>query len=212
LKTNSKRLMQVSAILLAIVAATAVQLRAADPNMTAEERAHLIKLLQDSQKEYLSYVENVGEAQWNWKPAPDRWSVGETAEHILLAEGRLFSNMERAVAAPPNPDWEKSTAGKSELLERTLLDRTHKAVSPESIRPQGLSKAEVIRRFNEARAKTIKFAQDTQLPLKEHTFDHSFPVFKTLNAYQWLLYIPLHNLRHDQQIAEVKATPGYPSR
>jgi hypothetical protein len=177
---------------------------------TAKERAHLIKLLQDSQKEYLSYVENVSEAQWNWKPGQDRWSVGETAEHILLAEGRLFSAMERAVAAPPNPDCEKSTARRAELLERALLDRSHKAVSPESIRPQGLSKAEVIRRFKEARAKTIKFVQDTQLPLKEHNSEHPFAVFKTLNAYQWLLYIPLHNLRHDQQIAEVKATPGYP--
>jgi len=96
-------------------------------------------------------VENVSEAQWNWNPGQDRWSVGETAEHILLAEGRFFSAMERAVAAPPNPDWEKSTAGKAELLERALLDRGHKAVSPESIRPQGLSKAEVIRRFKEAR-------------------------------------------------------------
>jgi hypothetical protein len=177
---------------------------------TAKERAHLIKLLQDSQKEYLSYVENVSEAQWNWKPGQDRWSVGETAEHILLAEDRLFSAMERAVAAPPNPDWEKGTAGKAELLERALLDRSYKTVSPESIRPQGLSKAEVIRKFKEARAKTIKFVQDTQLPLKEHNSEHPFPVFKTLNAYQWLLYIPLHNLRHDQQIAEVKATPGYP--
>jgi len=177
---------------------------------TAKERAHLIKLLQDSEKEYLSYVENVSEAQWNWKPGQDRWSVGETAEHILLAEGRFFNAMERAVAAPPNPDWEKSNAGKAELLERALLDRSYKAVSPQSIRPRGLSKTEVIRRFKEARAKTIKFVQDTQLPLKEHTSEHPFPVFKTLNAYQWLLYISLHNLRHDQQIAEVKATPGYP--
>src|SRR5262249_21115154 len=111
---------------------------------TAKKRAHLIKLLQDSQKEKLSYVEKVSEAQWNWKPGQDRWSVGETAEHILLAESRLFSAMERAVAAPQNPDWEKSTAGKAELLQRILLDRSHKAVSPESIRPQGLSKAEVI--------------------------------------------------------------------
>ena len=54
---------------------------------TAKERAHLIKLLEDAEKEYLSYVENVSEAQWTWKPGPDRWSVGETAEHIFLAEG-----------------------------------------------------------------------------------------------------------------------------
>ena len=87
---------------------------------TDKELAHLIKLLEDSLKEYLSFVENVSEAQWNWKPGPGRWSVGETAEHILLAEGRLFSAMERAAAAPQNPDWEKSTAGKTELLERSI--------------------------------------------------------------------------------------------
>src|SRR5262244_524253 len=101
-------------------------------------------------------------------------------------------------------------ASRIELLERTFFDRSNKAVAPEPIRPQGLSKAEVIRMFKEARAKTIKFVDDTQLPLKKHNSEHPFPVFKTLNAYQWLLYIPLHNLRHDQQIAEVKATPGYP--
>ena len=46
--------------------------------------------------------------------------------------------------------------------------------------------------------------------MKDHTTEHPFPVFNTLNAYQWLVYIPMHNLRHDLQIAEVKASPGYP--
>ena len=203
----------VNAILLILLAitASALQAQAVDPNMTAEERAHVVKLLQDSQKEYLSYLENVSEAQWNWKTAPDRWSVGQTAEHVVLAETALFGAVERALAAPANPDWEKATAGKTELLERVMPDRSHKAIAPESVQPQqGLSKAEVIRRFNELRAKTIKFAQETEIPLKEHTWEHPFPIFNTLNAYQWLIYIPLHNLRHDQQIAEVKATPGYP--
>ncbi len=31
-----------------------------------------------------------------------------------------------------------------------------------------------------------------------------------LNAHQWLLYIPLHHLRHNMQIAEVKTLPDYP--
>ena len=65
-------------------------------------------------------------------------------------------------------------------------------------------------RFKEARAKTIQFATETQLPLKEHLSAN--PFFGDLNAYQWLIYIPLHNMRHDQQIAEVKASPGYPAQ
>ena len=118
--------------------------------------------------------------------------------------------MEKALGSPTNPDWEKKTAGKTEFLERVMVDRSHKATAPEAIRPRGLSKEEVMRRFKEARAQTIRFARETEAPLREHTAEHPFPVFNTLNAYQWLIYIPLHNLRHNQQIAEVKANPQYP--
>jgi len=61
------------------------------------------------------------------------------------------------------------------------------------------------------RVAIVKFVTDTQLPIKEHTADHPFPVFGTLNAYDWLVYVPLHTIRHDKQIAEVKATAGYPA-
>jgi len=186
-------------------------LQASDADVTAAERAHAIKLLQDSQKEFLSLVDGLTEEQWNYKSAPDRWSVGETAEHIVLAEGGLFANLKRAMAAPPNPDWETKTRGKTEFIEKVMVDRSHKAQAPEAIVPHGkLSHEEVIQRYKAGRAKTMKFAEENEVALKEHTADHPFPVFGTLNAYQWLIYIPLHNMRHDQQIAEVKASPGFP--
>lgn len=170
----------------------------------------MVKLLEDSRAEFLASVEHVTPAQWTWKAAPDRWSVGETAEHILLSEGAIFGQAKKAIASPVNPDWEKKTAGKTEFIERVMLDRSHKATAPEQIRPQGLSKEEVIRRYREARGETLKFARETKATLKDHTSEHPFPVFNTLNAYQWLLYVPLHNMRHDLQIAEVKASPGFP--
>ena len=137
--------------------------------------------------------------------------MAEVAEHIYLAEGLLFASMEKALASKPNPDWEAKTRGKTEFLERVMVSRDRKAQAPESIVPQGkLTRAEIMSRFKETRAKTLKFAEQTDLPLKAHTLDHPFPVFNTLNAYQWLIYIPLHNLRHNQQIAEVKASPGFP--
>jgi hypothetical protein len=198
-------------LLLAFLGTAALLLQASDANITAAERAHAIELLQDSQKEFLSLVDGLTEEQWNYKPGPDRWSVGETAEHIVLAEGGLFANLERAMAAPPNPDWETKTRGKTEFIEKVMVDRSHKAQAPEAIVPHGkLSHEEVIQRYKAGRAKTMKFAEDNEVPLKEHTADHLFPVFGTLNAYQWLIYIPLHNMRHDQQIAEVKASPGFP--
>ena len=193
-------------------------LSAGDPKLTAEERAKAIKLLQDSQKEFLDAVEKLNDAQWNYKPAPlegevnrDRWSVAQVAEHIMLAEGLLFGSVEKALASAPNPDWETKTEGKAALLERALLNRERKAQAPEAIQPQSkLTRAEIMSRFREARAKTLKFIEETDLPMKQHTLDHPFPIFGTLNAYQWLIYIPLHNMRHDLQIAEAKASEGFP--
>src|SRR5262252_2583246 len=85
---------------------------AADPHMTAEERAHAVKLLEDSSAEFLASIRDVTPAQWTWKSAPDRWSVGETAEHIVLAEGLLFSQVTKALGSPVNPEWEDKTKGK----------------------------------------------------------------------------------------------------
>jgi hypothetical protein len=184
---------------------------ASDPHMSAEERAAVVKLLIDSRKEYLDSIQDLTEAQWNFRPAPLRWTIAQVAEHIVLAENAMFARVTQAVNTPPNPDWEAKTRGKAEFISQVLPNRTRRAQAPWEIQPTGkLSKAEVIQRYNEVRGRTLKFAEETQVPLKEHTLDHPFPAFGTLNAYQWLMYIPLHNQRHDKQIAEVKASPGYP--
>ncbi len=184
---------------------------AADPRLSAEERAKVIKMLQDSEKEYLDGIESVSAAQWSYKPSPLRWSVGEVAEHIMLTEVALFRAVEAALSQPANPDWEKKTAGKAAFIERVMPSRTTRAQAPIEVRPTGkLTREEVIKRFKEHRAQVMEFARKTDRPLKAHTRDHPFPVFNTLSAYDWLLYVPLHTVRHNKQIAEVKASAGYP--
>ncbi|HZF40182.1 MAG TPA: DinB family protein [Blastocatellia bacterium] len=182
-----------------------------DPNMTLDDRAKVVKLLNESHKQTLDLMEGLSEEQLKFKAAPEKWSVLEVAEHIYLAEGLLFGAVEKALAEKQNPEWETKTKGKTEFLERVMVSRDRKATAPESIVPSGkLTRGEVIAKLNESRAKTLKFAEETKLPLKAHTLDHPFPVFNTLNAYQWLIYIPLHNIRHNKQIEEVKADPNFP--
>jgi hypothetical protein len=131
----------------------------------------------------------------------------------MLSEGLLFDAVKRAVATKPNPDWAAKTKGKTEFLEDVLAGRKGKAQAPEDIVPSGkLSREEVIKKFKVARAATLKFAEETQVPLKAHTLDHPSPVFGTLNGYQWLIYIPFHNVRHNKQIAEVKADAKFPKK
>jgi hypothetical protein len=208
------KLFRISALLMVWSICMSGAVSAADGGkMSAEEKAKVIKLLVDSQKATLDAIESLSDEQLKFKTAPEKWSIAEVAEHIMMAEGLLFSAVERALANQPNPEWETKTKGKTEFLEKIMVNRQGKAQAPESIVPTGkLSRAELIAKLKESRAKTMKFAEETQLPLKAHTLDHPFPIFGTLNGYQWLIYIPLHNIRHNLQIAEVKAAPNFPKK
>jgi hypothetical protein len=119
--------------------------------------------------------------------------------------------MERALASKINPEWESKTAGKAQFIERVMPNRSRRAQAPLEVRPSGkMSREEVVRQFKEVRSRTLDFVKTTELPLKAHTYDHPFPVFGTLSAYDWVLYIPLHNQRHNQQMTEVKESAGFP--
>ena len=193
------------------VLAPSMSLQAADSRMTPEERTQVLNWLEESRKEFLAAIDGLTVEQWKWKPAPTRWSVGEVAEHIVLAEAMLYDNVQKAIIAPANPEWEEQTKGKTELILRVMAPRLGKATAPEPIVPTGTwTQEEARERFLKQREGVVKFATREQVPLKEHTQVHPFPVFGTLNAYQWLIYLPLHTMRHDKQIAEVKAAEGYP--
>ena len=184
-------------------------LLAADVSMTAQERANALKWLEESRTEFLAAITGLSEEQWKWKSTPDRWSVGEVAEHIVLAEGGQFANVNKALSSAPDPDWEAKTKGKTEGLVAVLAPRLGRVQAAEELVPKGrMNQAETKERFLRQRAEIVKFATESNAPLKQGIVENAF--FGSLNGYHWLIYIPLHTMRHDKQIAEVKATAGYP--
>ena len=180
----------------------------ADPKMTKAERAELIELLNKSEKEFVQAVESLTDQQWSFKPGPDRWSVAECAEHIVLAEALLFETATTSLTAASDEKWE-DTLRKTDVLRRALPSRTTKVDAPAAIKPrQAMTRQQLMARFKEQRARALAYVQETEAPLKAHTAAN--PFFGPLNAHQWLLYIPLHHLRHNLQIAEVKSSSSYP--
>ncbi|HUO27868.1 MAG TPA: DinB family protein [Bryobacteraceae bacterium] len=175
----------------------------ADAGITAEERARLIDLLRDSEAEFLRLMADLTEAQWTALPALDRWSVQQIAEHIVVGEKAVFTMAMQALAAAPETEWEQANLRKTQFIEQVLPNRRLKAAAPDLLLPRrGWTCAETVAHFRQLRAATVKFVAEIDRPLKDRTAPHPFPVFGALNALQWLLYIPLHNMRHNQQIAE----------
>jgi hypothetical protein len=174
-----------------------------EPGLTNEERAHVIRLLHDSGNEFLELTAGLTDAQWTWQATLGTWSVGQVAEHLVLGEIAMLGKIEQALAAPPDPGWDEQDARKARFLNRVLPDRSLKATAPHALDPdRHWTREETIARYQNGRARTFKFVEEVDRPVKAHVAEHPFPVFNMLNAYHWLLYIPLHNKRHNQQIAE----------
>ena len=187
----------------------AIGIQGEDAKLTAEEKKKAVELLKQSLDETLKAVEKVSDAQWSYKPGPDRWSVGEVSEHLLKFDGFLLGLIGRITTTPVNSNWATQTQGRTEQMMTAVLNRSVKVQAPEPAKPSGnLTRAEFLKQFPEVRAKTIKFVEENSQAIKEHTFNH--PQLGPMNGYHWLLLIPLHNQRHNLQIEEVKAASGYP--
>ena len=188
----------------------------ATQTLSKEERDKAVAELEGSKKAFLDATKGLSAAQWNFKAAPDRWSVAECSEHIALSEGFIFGVItDRIMKAPANPEKRTAAAGKDDKLIPILLDRTHKATAPEQIDPaknKPMTGDEATKLFLDNRAHSIDYVKATQEDLRDHLFDHPVPVFGTMDAYQWILFMSGHSRRHTLQILEVKADPNFPKQ
>jgi len=177
--------------------------------MTSAERAYLLDQLESSRKEMLASIQGLTAAQWTFKPGPAVWSVGECAEHIILAEDYIFSGSQQILKTPAVSRPATSTAENDRKLAAGVRDRSQKATAPEPITPSGkfATPADAAREFAARRQKTIDYVKTTDAELRAHV--GSGPL-GPMDAYQFLVLLAAHSSRHTAQILEVKANAGYP--
>ena len=207
MQRKSRTLLAVAAILLI----AAISSLAQTTTLSAEEREAALKHLQATHDAFLQSISGLSEKQWKFKPAPDRWSVAEVAEHIAVSESAILGLVQKQfLASPAAPDKRAEVKGKDELILTAVPDRSHKAQAPEFLKPTNrwATQAELTKAFEDERKTTMDYVKTTNDDLRDHFGPH--PVFGTLDAYQWILLISAHSERHTKQIAEVKADPNFP--
>lgn len=180
--------------------------------LTQGERDRALSELHAGRKMFLDALAGLTPAQLDYKPAPDRWSIREIAEHVIQTEESLFKLItERILKSPPQP--EKATPqqrSKDELVLKNQLDRTQKRQAPPELQPTGRRRSleELVTEFKAKRDRTISWVRETQAPLRLH-FAPSGDL-GDLDAYQWIMLLAGHTERHVEQIREVKESPGFP--
>jgi DinB superfamily len=184
-----------------------------DQTLSPAEREQAVAELESSRQAFLEATSGLSEAQWNFKPAPDRWSIAECAEHIGVTEAFVLKLItEQALKSAAEPEKRTEVQGKDTSIMVAAVDRSAKFKAPEVIQPtrRWATSGEITKNVLENRARTIEFISRTQEDLRDHFMDH--PVFKTLDTYQWILLTSAHMRRHTAQILEVKADPNFPKR
>ncbi len=179
--------------------------------LTAEERTKAIQQFETTRGNFLKSISGLSEKQWNFKPAPDRWSAAEVAEHIAVSESAIAGMVkERVLKSPAAPENREQVKGKDELILEKVPDRSVKAKAPEFLQPthRWATREELTKAFEQSRAANIEFVRTTDEDLRDHFGPH--PVFGLLDGYQWMLLVAAHSARHTAQIEEVKADPNFP--
>ena len=180
--------------------------------ISPEERRDLQAKLDASQKKLFAALEGISAAQWHWKPAADRWSIGEVADHLDLAEIKTLELVQGLMAAAPaTADTKAETSGKDQRVAAEIPDRTqHRMMRPDFLAPTDRwpGPAAFEKDFLARRARTLAYVKSTKDDLRAHAAPH--PEMGMMDGYQWLMLIAAHGERHTAQILEIKALPGYP--
>jgi len=177
--------------------------------LTAGDRERGMQYLESTRQAVLDATAGLSEAQWNFKPGPDRWSVAEVVEHIAAAEDFLMAMVTNQVMKGPARPAGDDVKAIDDLVVAKIPDRSKKAQAPEPIRPTNRygSPQASLKHFTDARAQTEAFLK-TPDDLREHAIDS--PMGKKLDGYEWVLFVAGHSERHTKQINEVKADPNFP--
>jgi hypothetical protein len=175
--------------------------------LTPKERDAAIEYLQKSSNGVRQAVEKMTDAQWKFKPAPDRWSAAECVEHVVASDQMLFLfATEKLMAMPPSESPERRT---DEAVIAASASRDRKVKTMEFLEPKSRfsSRKEALDALAQTRERIANYIRTTNADLRAHGIK-SYGAYS--DAYQFLLTISAHAERHTAQIEEVKASPGFP--
>ena len=198
---------------------------AAEPSRTVENSAvrspeqglpvpHGIGFFKDYMDESYTNLEKAVKGltpgQLAFKPSEDRWSIAECLEHIVLTEPELTEYEKAIMAAPANPEKRNEVKLTDDKVMSMMLDRSHKAKASENITPHGkyTESETALADLKRQRVDIMQYVNTLSMEdLRNHITDS--PMGK-IDAYQFLLFIPGHTMRHTLQILEVKTDPNFP--
>jgi hypothetical protein len=175
--------------------------------METENRAAILNELQATRAKFMDALQGITEAQAKFKPAPDRWSIEECAEHVAVVEKGMLARITDESSASERSE----RAERQSEIRQFTLNRVSKRQAPERVVPTGRfpSLAKSLEAFSANRDVTIAFVRSCKDDLHARSIVHPTG---PMTCHEGLILLANHPLRHLEQIREIQATPGYPAK
>jgi uncharacterized damage-inducible protein DinB len=176
--------------------------------MEKAERDFLVRYLALTRERMLDAIDGLNKEQLGFHPAPNRWSVADCLEHVTLVERAVLRTIQKTLMQNLEPHI-GSRVRDDEILH-SVPHRLPRLVSAPEFVParRSVDFDDLVRQFEAARERTLRFAAVTSSDLRAHFFAHER--FGELDCYQWLLYTAAHSERHARQAVEIAADPMFP--
>jgi uncharacterized damage-inducible protein DinB len=185
---------------------------AQSPVKPTNGKAYLIAYFDKTANALKQSVAGLTAAQLKFKPAPERWSISQCLEHMVVTEKALFDFAKTGMEAPANPEKRKEVKMTDEDIISGINDRSHKAEASKELTGTGkYNRADDALADLEQGRKTILAYIDSKNieDLRNHI---SNSPFGAVDGFHSFLFLAGHTSRHTAQIEEVKADKKFPAK
>jgi len=180
--------------------------------------ATVIAEAQRNAEEARRVVRGLSDAQLNWKPSPDKWSIAQCLEHLTAASGgfnpyfveALARGRQRFAAASP-PTYQPSFMGRW-LIKHVEPESPRKLRAPKIFKPSTSNVQNALDNFIEQQKAFLEFVAETNGIDYNRTRLRSpvTPLVRYSLADAYVITVS-HEQRHLQQARRVRETPGFPN-
>jgi hypothetical protein len=180
------------------------------PTLTDKERKDAIDQLAKTEQGVFNSLKGLSDAQLNFKPAPDRWSISDCVKHIAITEMFLWKMTDSVLKQPADAAKRSAVKMTDDQVLQMIESRAQKVKTFTPLEPQNTpfkSCPDALSSFYDSRKMLADFMATTGDDMRDHVVTLSFASF---DSYQMILFMAAHSNRHTQQIEEVKADPNFP--
>jgi hypothetical protein len=160
----------------------------------------------------------LNEAQLNWKPAPDRWSIAQCLEHLAVTAEKFAPYFTKALAqsrekhsASAAPAYRPTFLG-GWVIKQVLPETTKKGTAPKIFRPSSSNVDRPLEKFLAEQETFLEFVRAAKGIDYNKTRLRSpvTPLLRYSLADAYVITV-VHGQRHLQQARRVRETPGFPN-